>query len=266
MPRANKTGHVWTPTRRISSTPVLRLSRTVWFTAESIRPSRGFNGRNSFDVSGLSVWNFTMGSRWSRTGHFTNAGHFAKSSPPPFVRVIEYEAFAGCSGLTTVIFNDGLEEIGMGAFSGCALVRIKIPSSIRVIEFEAFTGWSGLTTAILNDGLEEIEIEGRAFRGCTLVKINIPTSVREIDVAAFEDCSNLTTVRFCNEIEEFVSSGSIRDWWNHGVHEKCLSTYCLLVRGMVHAWVAQKLLKRDILRDLRCPIYKYLRWLLVNDT
>ena len=194
-----------------------------------------------------------------KDGAFYQCRSLREIFPPVSVRAIEYEAIAGCSGLTTVIFNDGLEEIGIGAFSGCALVRIKIPSSIRAIEFEAFTGWSGLMTAILNDGLEEIEIEGRAFRGCALVKINIPTSIREIDVAAFEDCSNLTTVRFCNEIEEFVSSGSIQDWWNHGVHEKCLSTYCLLVRGMVHAWVAQKLLKRDILRVLRCPIYKYLR-------
>jgi hypothetical protein len=54
--------------------------------------------------------------------------------------------------------------------------------------------------------------------------------VREIDETAFEECSNLTTVQFCDEIEEFVSGESMRHWWNNGVHEKCLSTYCLLVR------------------------------------
>jgi len=85
-----------------------------------------------------------------------------------------------------------------------------------------------LTTAIINDGLEVIE--ENAFKGCALVRIDIPPAVRVIDEKAFEDCSNLTTVRFCNEIEEFVSSGSMRDSWNHGVHEKCLSTYCFLVQ------------------------------------
>jgi hypothetical protein len=85
-----------------------------------------------------------------------------------------------------------------------------------------------LTTAILNDGLEEIG-EG-AFNGCALVRIDIPLSVREIDEMAFKDCSNLLTVRFCDEIGEFVSGESMRHWWNNGVHEKCLSTYCLLVR------------------------------------
>ena len=63
------------------------------------------------------------------------------------------------------------------------------------------------------------------MQGCVLVRFGIPPAVRVIDETAFEDCSNLTTVRFCDKIEEFVSSGLMWDWWNHGVHEKCLSTY-----------------------------------------
>ena len=51
-----------------------------------------------------------------------------------------------------------------------------------------------------------------------------------IDNVAFNRCSNLTTVQFCDEIEEFVSAESMRHWWNNGVHEKCLSTYCFFVR------------------------------------
>jgi hypothetical protein len=122
-----------------------------------------------------------------------------------------------------VILNDGLEVIGDQAFQGCVFVRIGIPPSVRAIRGGAFAGCSGLTTAILNDGLEEIG--GRVFEGCALVQIVILPAVREIDETAFEDCSNLTTVRFSDKIEEFVSSGLMRDWWNHGVHEKCLSTY-----------------------------------------
>jgi hypothetical protein len=49
-------------------------------------------------------------------------------------------------------------------------------------------------------------------------------TVRAIDETAFNECSNLTNVQFCNEVEEFVSGESMRDWWNHGVREKCLST------------------------------------------
>jgi len=130
--------------------------------------------------------------------------------------------------LATAILNDGLEEIGERAFAGCTLVRIYIPPNVRVIKYQAFFNCSGLTTAILNDGLEEI---GKwAFYACGLERIYIPPTVREIDETAFEGCSNLTTVRFCDEIEEFVSGESMRHWWNNGVHEKCLRTYCLLVR------------------------------------
>ena len=128
-----------------------------------------------------------------------------------------------------MILNNGLEKIGSEAFYKCALVRINIPPSVRAIERGAFWGCSDLTTTILNDGLEEI---GRyAFRNCSgLVRIYIPPSVRAIERGAFSNCSNLTTVQFCDEIEEFVSRETMRHWWNNGVHEKCLSTYCLLVR------------------------------------
>jgi hypothetical protein len=81
---------------------------------------------------------------------------------------------------------------------------------------------------ILNDGLEEIGV--RAFKGCALERIDIPLAVREIDDMAFEECSNLLTVRFCDEIEEFLSGESMWHWWNNGLHEKCLSTYCFFVR------------------------------------
>jgi hypothetical protein len=148
---------------------------------------------------------------------------------PPSVRSIKYYVFHRCSVLTTAILNNGLEVIEYEAFSYCTSLRkILFPLSVRVIEDWAFHNCSGLTTAILNDGLEEIG-EG-AFRGCALVRINIPHTIREIDEMAFEDCSNLLTVRFCDEIEEFVSGESMRHWWNNGVHEKCLSMYCLLVR------------------------------------
>ena len=85
-----------------------------------------------------------------------------------------------------------------------------------------------MTTAILGDELEEIG--ARAFSQTSLVHINIPPAVRTIHAKAFAFCSDLTTITFCDKIERFVSGESMRAWWNNGVHEKCLSTYCFLVR------------------------------------
>jgi hypothetical protein len=130
--------------------------------------------------------------------------------------------------LTTAILKDGLEEIGEWAFARCALVRIVIPPTVKEIGERAFEECSELTTVILNDGLEEIG--RRAFALCALVRIVIPPTIKEIDERAFEECSNLTSVQFCDEIEEFVSAESMGHWWNNGVHEKCLRTYCFFVR------------------------------------
>ena len=107
------------------------------------------------------------------------------------------------------------------------VARVQVHPSVRAIKDWAFWECSGLTTVILGDGLEEIG--KRAFSRTSLVRINIPPAVRTIDVKAFKDCSQLTTITFCNKIEELVSGGLMRGWWNNGVHEKCLSTYCLLV-------------------------------------
>jgi hypothetical protein len=65
-----------------------------------------------------------------------------------------------------------------------------------------------------------------AFDGCTsLHEMLIPRSVNMIKDSAFNGCTSLTSVVFCNEIEEFVSSEWIQEWWNCGAHDKSLSTY-----------------------------------------
>jgi hypothetical protein len=149
---------------------------------------------------------------------------------PPAVKVIRKWAFGWCSGLTTVVLGEGLEEIGAFAFRGCASLRgIEIPTAVKVIKQMAFHCCSQLTTVVLGEGLEEIQSE--AFGGCVLLqRIAIPRAVTAIHYKAFDGCPNLTNVVFCDEIEEFVSGESFRDWWNHGVHERCLDTYCFLVR------------------------------------
>ena len=84
----------------------------------------------------------------------------------------------------------------------------------------------------LGDGPEEIGDE--AFENRTSIeKILFPPAFREIDDTTFKGCTNLTNVEFCPQIEEFVSSEAMRDWWNHGEHERCLATYCFFVRYRV---------------------------------
>jgi len=162
---------------------------------------------------------------------FCGCTSLSKIAIPPAVRRIKDQAFEGCRLLAIADLGEGrLEVIGAGAFHRCTSLReIIIPPSVRVIKKLAFGSCSELATVALGEGLEEI---GRwAFRQCTsLREIVIPRSVREIDETAFEQCSELTNVQFCNEIEEFVSGESMRDWWNHGLNVMCMSTYNFIVR------------------------------------
>jgi hypothetical protein len=161
---------------------------------------------------------------------FCNCSSLHRIVIPRSVEVIYEFAFAGCSQLTNVELHEGLEKIGERAFCNCrSLHAIVIPPSVELIDEGAFNSCSRLTNVELHEGLEKIG--RRAFCNCTsLHRIVIPSSVEVIDAEAFHDCSHLTNVEFCEEIEEFVSGESMRDWWNHGVHEKSLSTYCFFAR------------------------------------
>ncbi len=65
-------------------------------------------------------------------------------------RVIKALTFFDCLGLTTLIINYELEEIGVGAFNGCmSLVIITTPPFDRAIKDWAFIHCSGLMTAII---------------------------------------------------------------------------------------------------------------------
>ena len=126
--------------------------------------------------------------------------------------------------------GDRLEEIGKRSFKQCtSLQEITIPTAVEVIEVMAFYYCLNLTSVNLGGGL--MKIGKKAFGRCkSLRRIVIPPNVTVIHETAFHRCSNLASVVFCDEIEEFVSIKSIRDWWDHGIHEKSLSTYNFFVR------------------------------------
>lgn len=92
---------------------------------------------------------------------------------PKCVCRIGYDAFGGCTGLTSIIIPKGVIEIGESAFHHC----------------------TGLTSIIIPEGV--IEISWNAFCGCTgLTSIIIPESVGEIGEGAFAGCDSLEEVYF----------------------------------------------------------------------
>jgi len=107
---------------------------------------------------------------------------------------VNNEAFYFCKSLVEVVLNEGLREIGLGAFSNCtALQSISIPSTVTKIGTGAFNCCTELKEVVLNEGLREIG--KNAFRNCTaLQNITIPSTVTETGQYAFSYCTSLRDV------------------------------------------------------------------------
>ena len=87
---------------------------------------------------------------------------------------------------------EGIEKIGVRAFSGCSSLRsITLPEGVTKIGNYAFSGCKSLNSIMLPEGLTSIG--KKAFSDCTsLTDINLLESVTSIGDGAFSGCSNIT--------------------------------------------------------------------------
>lgn len=150
---------------------------------------------------------------------------------PSSVKLVEQNAFAYMSDLTSVYFEDGTEQIGRRVFMSCyALSSVRLPNTLKIIEHSAFASCKGLTSitipksveiisavlytsdftthevggAFANSGITSVTFESDsnlktigelAFSYSKLASITIPASVEEIKESAFRD-SYIQSVKF----------------------------------------------------------------------
>ncbi|MBQ0126307.1 MAG: leucine-rich repeat domain-containing protein [Clostridiales bacterium] len=89
------------------------------------------------------------------------------------VKTIGISAFTCCENLTSIKFEEGLEEIGDNAFSYANVSYIEFPSTLKTIGRGAFSSCTELTTVIFNKNIETIA--NKAFSLCSsLDLISIP--------------------------------------------------------------------------------------------
>ena len=150
---------------------------------------------------------------------------------PDGVTNIEYKAFSGCSGLTSVTIPDGVTSIGSGSFSGCSsLVRVTIPASVTDISTpgisneSAFFGCSALKEIVVdaaNPNYKSVNGLLLSKDGKTLIQgvngdVTIPDGVAKIGPGAFSGCGGLTRVRIPSSVTDIAELDEIFANWVGG--------------------------------------------------
>ena len=131
-----------------------------------------------------------------------------------------------CTGIGTATDTDiviaseidgvPVTSIGYEAFSGCSsLTSVIIPNSITTISDNAFTRCSSLTSMTIGNSVTSIG--AYAFYNCVgLTNIIIPNSVTRIGYYAFYRCSSLAEIKFKGTIEQWNAIQK-NSYWNSDV-------------------------------------------------
>ena len=109
-----------------------------------------------------------------------------------------------------IIIPDSVTSIGDNAFAWCTgLTSVTIPNSVTSIGDEAFSGCSGLTSLKVEDGNPKYDSRNNCnaiiesstntlIAGCKTT--TIPSSVTSIGEKAFAHCTDLTSITIPNSV------------------------------------------------------------------
>ena len=112
------------------------------------------------------------------------------------------------SRVKSAVIADGVTSIGWDAFKGCtSLTSVTIPDSVTSIGWDAFEDCTSLTSVTIPDSVTRIGEQ--AFDGCkSLASVTIPDSVTSIGDGAFYCCDSLTGIWVAEGNSHYSSDAS----------------------------------------------------------
>lgn len=109
-------------------------------------------------------------------------------------------AFERCNTLTSVKFTSLITSIGKGAFSGCNLETLEIPSSVTSIGDGAFSSNNSLWEVTLPEWMEHIP--ARLFSNCSgMLSVKFPENLLTVGEYAFASNTKLTRINLPETLE-----------------------------------------------------------------
>lgn len=149
------------------------------------------------------------------------------------VTSIASEAFANCSGLSSIFIPESVVKIGVGLFNYCtSLKKISVAENNKnyhssgecIIETNKGVLIAGCNNSVIPSDNSVKRIESYSFRGLSGLKsITIPKSVTYIGDLAFSHCSGLERVTILDSINTICS----------GVFEYCKSLSSITIPNSV---------------------------------
>ena len=110
---------------------------------------------------------------------------------------IDGEMFQGCTGLTDIIYSEGVNvtSVGAGAFANCtSLATLTLPEVITSIPERLCYGNKALTSITMSDNVTSIG--ATAFYNSGLTSFNFPSALQYIYANAFQNAQLTGTISF----------------------------------------------------------------------
>ncbi|AMC93720.1 hypothetical protein AOC36_06905 [Erysipelothrix larvae] len=112
-----------------------------------------------------------------------------------------YRTFSNCQSLESVMFEDGLVQLGVEVCLNCVKLReVILPQSLETISKLAFSSCVSLTEIIIPDSV--IEIGNSVFRDCKSLKnVTLPNKLEVISDHLFYYCESIEEIKIPDNVK-----------------------------------------------------------------